>query len=45
MNVFENMTEEQAAVKYNDLIAQGYTEDEAFTELYSIECNMDEEDM
>ena len=28
---------------YNEFLAKGMSEDEAFGEVYSIECNMDEE--
>lgn len=28
----------------DELIAKGHSEDEAFSEVYSIECNMDEDD-
>ena len=44
MSVFENLGEEKAKEMYDKLIAQGYSEDDAFTEVYSIECNMDNED-
>lgn len=44
MNVFENLGEEKAREMVDELIAKGYSEDEAFSEVYSIECNMDEED-
>lgn len=44
MNVFVNLGEEKAIELYDDLIAQGYSEDDAFTEVYAIECNLDEED-
>ena len=43
MNVFENLGEEKAEKMMKDLIAKGYSKDEAFDEVYSIECNMDEE--
>lgn len=42
MNIFENLGEEKAKEMINELVAKGYSEDEAFTEIYSIECNMDE---
>ena len=44
MNVFENLGEEKAKEMIDELIAKGYSEDDAFTEVYSIECNMDEDD-
>jgi hypothetical protein len=43
MNVFENLGEERAMELYNEFLAKGMSEDEAFEEVYSIECNMDEE--
>ena len=44
MNVFENLGEEKAKELYDGFIAQGYSEDDAWIEVYSIECNMDDED-
>lgn len=44
MNVFENLGEEKAKEMIDELITKGYSEDDAFTEVYSIECNMDEDD-
>lgn len=44
MDVFENLGEEKAKEMVDELIAQGYSEDDAFGEVYSIECNMDEDD-
>lgn len=44
MNVFENLGEEKAIELYNKFIASGMNEDDAFGEVYSIECNMDNED-
>lgn len=44
MNVFENLGEEKAKELYNEFIAKGMDKDEAFIEVYSIECNMDEEE-
>lgn len=44
MSVFENLGEEKAVEMVNELIAKGYSEDDAFSEIYSIECNMDNED-
>ena len=43
MEVFENLGEEKANEMIKELIAKGYSYDDAFTEVYSIECNMDEE--
>lgn len=39
--VFENLGETKASEMINDLIKQGMSEDDAFTEVYSIDCNMD----
>ena len=44
MSVFVNLGEEKATEMINELVAKGYSEDDAFTEVYSIECSMDEED-
>lgn len=44
MNMFVNLGEEKAKELYDNLIAQGYSEDDAFTEVYAIECNQDEEE-
>lgn len=43
MNVFENLEQEKAKELYDGFIAEGMSEDEAFDEVYSIECNMDED--
>lgn len=43
MNVFENLGEEKAKEMVDEMITKGYSEDEAFNEVYSIECNMDKE--
>lgn len=42
MNVFENLGEAKAKELYDRFIASGMSEDDAFNEVYSIECNMDE---
>lgn len=44
MKVFENLGEEKAKELYDEFIAKGMNEDEAFGEIYSIECNIDNED-
>ena len=44
MSVFENLGEDKAREMVDELIAKGYSEDDAFGEVYSIECNMDEEE-
>ncbi len=43
MRVFKNLGEEKAKELYNEFVAKGMSEDEAFDEVYSIECNMDKE--
>lgn len=45
MFVFVNLSEEKASAMTDDLIAKGYSEYDAFKEVYSIECSMDEEDL
>lgn len=40
--VFQNLSDEYVEEKYNEYQAQGMSEDDAFTELYSMECNEDE---
>lgn len=42
--VFQYLTDEEVNEYMEKFIAQGMSEDDAFTETYSIECNMDEED-
>lgn len=44
MDVFKNLGEDKAEEMFNELVASGHTKDEAFTEIYSIECNMDGEE-
>ena len=39
MYVFENLTDEQV----EELLAEGYTEEQAFTEIYSKDCALDKE--
>lgn len=43
MKVFENLGEEKAKKLYDEFIANGMSENEAFDEVYSIECNLDDE--
>lgn len=42
MSVFENLGEDKAKQMYDNLIAQGMSEDEAWTEVYSAECLLDD---
>lgn len=44
MNVFENLGEAKAKELYDKFIAEGMSKDDAYSEVYSIECNMDEDD-
>lgn len=44
MNVFENLGKNKAKEMVDELIAKGYSKDDAFSEVYSIECNMNEDD-
>lgn len=44
MEVFENLGLVKAMEIYNRLIAEGMTEDDAFSEVYAIECNADNDD-
>ena len=43
MNVFRNLGEEKAKELYDKFVAEGMSEDDAYNEVYSIECNMDED--
>ena len=39
--VFENLDEDKAKELYDKFILEGMSEDDAFNEVYSIECNLD----
>lgn len=42
--IWKNLGEEEAKKRIESLMkTKGYTEEEAFTEIYSIECNLDDE--
>ena len=43
MEVFENLGTKKAEELFNELKAKGMSDDDAFGEVYSIECNMDED--
>jgi hypothetical protein len=43
-DMWMNLGEEKAFEMMNELIAKGVSEDDAFIEVYSIECNMDHDD-
>lgn len=40
--VFENLSEDYVEAKLKEYTEQGMSEDDAFTELYSMECNEDD---
>ena len=42
--IFKNLSEEKAKELFDKFIAESMNKDEAFNEVYSIECGMDEED-
>ena len=43
MSVFKNLGEDLATKLYNDFLDKGMSEEDAFNEVYSIECNMDDD--
>ena len=44
-DIWKNLGEEEAKRRITNLVeAKGYTEEQAFTEVYSMECALDEED-
>ena len=44
MEVFENLGTKKAVELFEQFKAKGMSDDNAFTEVYSIECNLDNED-
>ena len=44
MCIFENLTDEQVAEMLEELLAEGYTDDQAFTEIYSKDCSLDNDE-
>lgn len=42
--VFEHLTDKEISEYMEKFMAQGMSEEDAFTETLSIDCNMDEED-
>lgn len=42
--VFENLGEEKAKELFEEFKANGINDDDAFSEVYSIDCNMDDDD-
>ena len=43
--VFENLSEEKAIEMIKEFIKNGLSEDDAYMEVYSIECNLDNEEL
>lgn len=43
MDVFENIGDEEAMRLISSLIEAGMSEEDAFTEAYSVECNKDDD--
>ena len=44
MEVFENLGEEKAKELFEKFKAEGMSDDDAFSEVYAIECNLDNEE-
>lgn len=44
MEIFENLGEEKAKELFKHFKAKGMSDDDAYNELYSIECNLDTPD-
>ena len=44
MYIFENLTDEQVEEMLEELLAKGYTEDQAFTKIYSEDCSLDNDE-
>lgn len=42
-DVFQNLSDSEVERLLNEKLAEGKTEEEAFTEIYCVECNMDGE--
>ena len=42
--VFKNLGEDKAKELYDKFISEGMSKDDAFDEVYAIECSMDEDD-
>lgn len=45
MFIFENLTDEQIEEMLEELFAEGYIEDQAFTEIYSKDCSSDNDEI
>lgn len=44
MEIFKNLGEEKAKELFEEFKAKGMSDDDAFGEVYSIECNLDDEE-
>lgn len=44
MRIFENLTDDQVEQMLEELLAEGYTEEQAFTEIYSKDCSLDNDE-
>lgn len=42
-DVFQHLSEEYVEARYNEMLAQGMSEDDAFDELWAEDCALDEE--
>ncbi len=45
MSIFENLTDDQVEQMLEELLAEGYTEEQAFTEIYSKDCALDNDEI
>lgn len=44
MDPFVHLSEDRVNEMMKNLMAEGLTEDEAFTEVYAVDCQLDQED-
>lgn len=44
MSIFENLTDDQVEQMLEELFAEGCTEEQAFTEIYSKDCSLDNDE-
>ena len=42
--IFRYLSEEEVVEKVQELVEQGWDEEDAWSEVYSIDCNMDEDE-
>ena len=45
MSIFENLTDDQVEQMLEELLAEGYTEEQAFTKIYSKDCALDNDEI